>query len=405
MLIVHVYDHLHPHSGGPPQVILHLARAQMNRGAHIRLISCDAGDPEVASLIRADLGREVELIELKPRGLRPLFSKPKIDRALEGATAVHLHSIWPTPNLFVALRCLQRRIPYILSVHGHLRREALAIKSLKKHLGLTLGYRSMLRGARAIHALTTSEAQEVRSFGLSAPCEVIPNGVVAPAHDEVKPPRCTLNEAIPKLSDSPYLLFLSRIHPPKGALLLAQAFCMLSAEYPSLHLVVAGPDFGGVTEVVSTVAQAGLADRLHLPGFLSGRVKHAALCHAEAFCLPSHHEGFSVAVLEALAWGAPTVISNACHFPELAENSVGWVHDLNVDHLLMTLREVLGDREAAQARAQAGARWVSEHFQWTRISERFDLLYETAKRDDRAEGYGAEESKVSVAGTERMRDG
>ena len=206
-IIVHVYDYLHPHQGGPPQVILSLARAQINQGAQVRLIACDVDQAEVRSFIHAQLG-EVELFKLTPKGLRPWFSRELIDRALEGATAVHIHSIWPTPNLFVAHRCLRRKIPYVLSIHGHLRRDALAIKALKKRVGLTLGYRAMLRGASFIHALNESEVQDIRLFGLTAPCEVIPNGITPPLLNET-PPRECLSAVLPQLKSAPYLLFLS----------------------------------------------------------------------------------------------------------------------------------------------------------------------------------------------------
>ena len=373
-VIVHVYDDLHPHQGGPPQVILNLARAQRNQGAEIRLVARDVDQPEVASFIRAQIG-EARLFKLVPRGLRPWRSRELIDSALHEATAVHLHSIWPTPNLFVAHRCLQRHIPYVLSIHGHLRREALAIKALKKRVGLALGYRAMLRGATLIHALNQSEAQDVRTFGLTAPCEVIPNGITPPRRDQT-PPRSLLNQKIPQLEDAPYLLFLSRIHPPKGALNLVQAFIELSSAHPHLHLVVAGSDFGGVNELKSEIQRAGLNTRFHLPGFLSGDLKAAALAHAEAFCLPSYHEGFSVAVLESLSWGTPTVISTGCHFPEIARADVGWVHELGTPPLTATLTSVLADRDRSQAKAKRGQAWVAERYQWSHIERQYHRLYQ-----------------------------
>jgi glycosyltransferase involved in cell wall biosynthesis len=112
-----------------------------------------------------------------------------------------------------------------------------------------------------------------------------------------------------------------------------------------------------------------------LPGFLAGDAKYAALAHAEAFCLPSHHEGFSVAVLEALSWGAPTVISSGCHFPELSSEGAGWVHSIGAAPLLQTLREVLGSPEQTRARAAFGQRWVRARFQWSALERLFHQWY------------------------------
>lgn len=374
-VVVHVYDFLHPHTGGPPQVIIHLAKAQLDQGYHIRLISIDADDPEVIAFVVERLGAEVELIRLHPKWIRPALSKKLIDAQLSDASAVHLHSIWPTPNLFFSYRCTQLGIPYLLSIHGHLRAEALAIKSLKKRIGLLLGYRAMLYNATAIHALNQSEQEEVRRFGLDAPCFILPNGISSEEFKEA-PQRSVLTRVCPELGEAPYLLFLSRIHPPKGARDLATAFTRLYSLFPDLHLVVAGTNDGGVEEVIQVMEAAGVRDKLHLPGFLEGEEKAAAFRYAEAFCLPSYHEGFSVAVLESLAWGTATVISTGCHFPEVANEGVGWVHPVGADALYDTLCEVLSDPVKREERAQRGHDWVHTHFSWYQIERGFHKIYQ-----------------------------
>ena len=233
----------------------------------------------------------------------------------------------------------------------------------------------MLHGATYIHALNTSEARDVSSFGLTTPCEIIPNGITPPRSDE-RPSRVCLDTHIPGLKGAPYVLFLSRIHPPKGALHLAQAFVQLSSKYPNLHLVIAGSDFGGADELVREIKYAELTQRFHMPGFLSGDLKSAALAHAEAFCLPSYHEGFSVAVLESLAWGTPTVISTGCHFPEVAEADVGWVHDIGAIPLAKALDEVLAHPKTARLKAARGQQWVTERYQWRHIEQQYHKLYQ-----------------------------
>lgn len=374
--VVHVYDYLHPHKGGPPQVILNIARAQQERGIEVRLLSIDMEESEVQEFIRSELIAPAQLFTLKPKGIRPLLSKSIIRKALAGADAVHLHSIWPSPNLYVAHYCLAQQIPYVLSIHGHLRPEALAIKALKKKLGLRLGFRAMLEGASVLHALNESEAQDIKDFGLNAPIKVIPNGVRGELFQDEEE-RASIEAVIPALAKHDYLLFLSRIHPPKGATRLAKAFARLSQEYPNLHLVIAGSDFGGIDEVKAVLKQADVSQRVHFPGFLSGHVKNSALKHALAFCLPSDHEGFSVAVLESLAWGTATVISTACHFDEMRQAQAGWIHELSVESLYESLVEVLSDPIHRDKVAQQGREWTLKHFDWKQIELQYDEMYES----------------------------
>ncbi len=373
-VIVHVYGDLHPHEGGPPQVILNLVRAQQQSGAEVRLVVLNADDPEVVASIHSELGALPPLFTVRPKGIRAVWSRPVIATALHGASIVHIHSIWSTPNLYVAHYCLRHHIPYLLSIHGHLRREALAIKWLKKKVGLALGYRAMLEGASVIHALNQSEAEDIQHFGLKAPVRVIPNGIDPTRFNET-PSRSILDQHIPALTQSPYLLFLSRIHPPKGARKLAEAFRELSEEYPTLHLVIAGSDFGGIDEVRAVIEKSELSKRVHFPGFLSGLTKDSALAHASAFCLPSDHEGFSVAILEALAWGAPTVISTGCHFPELERARAGWVYGVSAEELTETLKRVIDDQELSSEVAQRGREWVRTHFSWMQIERAYHGAY------------------------------
>ena len=51
----------------------------------------------------------------------------------------------------------------------------------------------------------------------------------------------------------------------------------------------------------------------------AGDRARAVWAAADAFILPSYSEGFSMAILEALACSLPCVITTACHFPELAD--------------------------------------------------------------------------------------
>lgn len=60
-------------------------------------------------------------------------------------------------------------------------------------------------------------------------------------------------------------------------------------------------------------------------GMLTGKDKLSALAYADMFALSFYSEGFSMAILEALATGLPVVISKQCNFPEGTEYHAGFV--------------------------------------------------------------------------------
>ena len=306
---------------------------------------------------------------------------------MEGVDLVHLHSLWPPPCLWAGRLAARRKIPYLMSLHGHLRPGALQWRPHRKRFGLRfLGYQALLKGAAALHALNESEAAEAEALSLGPPVHVIPNGVPRvelPADPELFRRRFSLG-------DKPYLLFLARLHPRKGCARLAEAFAAIAHRYPELQLVFAGNDVdGGSLAPKEIIARAGLEARVRFTGFIDGALKRGVLAGALLYLLPSDHEGFSVSSLEALAAGCPVLLSEGCHFSEVEEAGVGLTHPPTVQGLQLRLEELLGEgAEALRRRGARAARWV-ERYRWESIERRYDTLYRSLLGDQSSPAEGA----------------
>jgi glycosyltransferase involved in cell wall biosynthesis len=98
------------------------------------------------------------------------------------------------------------------------------------------------------------------------------------------------------------------------------------------------------------------------------------LANCACFCLPSRQEGFSLAILEALASRVPVVISEACHFPEVGEAGAGVVTSLTAEAVAAGLERVLGAPSAARAMGEAGRRLVEERYTWAKVAGNFERL-------------------------------
>jgi glycosyltransferase involved in cell wall biosynthesis len=114
---------------------------------------------------------------------------------------------------------------------------------------------------------------------------------------------------------------------------------------------------------------------------VQGEVKAQLLARADLFCLPSNAEGFSIAILEALASSTAVLISPGCHFPEVASAGEGRIAGTDPDHLSIALRELLSDPSTLESMGHAGRRLVSTHFTWDRIAD--ELLDTYAEGIDR----------------------
>ncbi len=117
-----------------------------------------------------------------------------------------------------------------------------------------------------------------------------------------------------------FLLYVSRLeHPGKNHVGLLHAYRGVLDREPAFpyDLVFAGSRWNGAEAVDAAITELGLAERVHLLGF----VEDAALPHlyraARAMVFPSLFEGFGIPILEAQASGLPVAGANVSSIPEV----------------------------------------------------------------------------------------
>jgi glycosyltransferase involved in cell wall biosynthesis len=251
---------------------------------------------------------------------------------------------------------------------------SLAQKPWKKRLALSFGVRRVLNGARFIHCLNAEEAALIEPLGLTSQSLVFPNGVFL---EEIEPlPKSgKFASAHPEIRGRRFVLFLGRLHHVKGLEFLAEAWAQCAGAVPEVDLVVAGPDGGAKSDFEARIAGAGLSHRVHLVGPLYGADKYAALVDAACFCLPSKQEGFSVAIVEALACGVPVIMSEACRFPEAVAAGAAQMVPLEATALAQALRSVLSNPNQAEAMGRAGRDLIRRRYTWPVIATRILDIY------------------------------
>lgn len=376
MKILHTLPNLDPSAGGLASVAIRLASAQAGLG-HDVAIAC-YHDPSADQRIAADAARvphfgrvQVEHVAaLTPWECRlGLRARRRIDAIVRRFDIVHNHGVWDTLARIVTAAARKHDIPYVIAPHGMLDPWSMSQKWLKKRVALALGYRAMLDAAAFIHALNHDEQQLMAPLRLKSPVQIIPNGVYLEEFQPLPLPG-EFRGKHPELGDRPYVLFLGRLHPKKGLDYLAEAFAKVLCDGCDAALVVAGPDDGALGSFLEQCRRLGIADRIVLTGLIWGREKLAALVDAACFCLPSRQEGFSMAIAEALACQVPVVISQACHFPEVAQAGAGFVLPLETKALAEALLHLLCDPSGARAMGRRGRELVRQQYAWPAIARR-----------------------------------
>jgi glycosyltransferase involved in cell wall biosynthesis len=175
------------------------------------------------------------------------------------------------------------------------------------------------------------------------------------------------------------ILFMSRLHPQKGASRLLDAFLQCHHKLPQPLLVLAGPDeYSLEASFAEKVKQANALDRVLFYGMVSGNRKTALLQRANIYSLPSDGEGFSMALLEALAASTPVLISPGCHFPAVVKEKAGLIVDPNPEPLAEALVRMASDREELHLMGEQARRLVERGYQWDQIVDSLLDLYKRA---------------------------
>jgi glycosyltransferase involved in cell wall biosynthesis len=291
---------------------------------------------------------------------------------------VHCHELRTVENLRVAPVANALGVPVVVSPHGTLPYET-GRPIMKQLWDRVLGRRLLPRFDRVI-ALTANEAAEAKAIWTGChralPDErisVVPNGVHLQDFAHL-PPREPFRTRW-KLGEGPVVLFLGRLHERKGLQLLIPAFAEAVKAVPDARLVIAGPDEGMLATLKALMNEFNLAGRVVFTGMLTGNEKLGALAAADLFALPAVGEGFSMAVLEAMACGLPVLLTPGCNFPEVVEAGAGMVVPREIGELGEALRALLIDGERRVSMGRLARELVQERFTWPQVVAQMVEVY------------------------------
>jgi glycosyltransferase involved in cell wall biosynthesis len=289
---------------------------------------------------------------------------------LRTSEVVHVHSIFTYPVHLALREALAAGVPVVLRPCGQLHPYSLGRSRWQKQVYLAFWGRMVRRACSAWHF--TSEQEANASWpGDDSPRFVVPNGIEPGDYDvEREQARDWAGRFLPGLQGAPYVLFLGRLHAKKRLDLLIEAF--LAGAPRAFRLVIAGPDEGGLWPGLQAryLRDTDAAGRVLRLGMVTGREKPLLLAAASLFALPSEHENFGVAALEALAAGSPVLLSPNVDLAEaVLAAEVGYTAPLTVAAWSEQLASILADAEAPGRMAVRARHWVAENYGWSRITE------------------------------------
>jgi alpha-1,3-rhamnosyl/mannosyltransferase len=206
-----------------------------------------------------------------------------------------------------------------------------------------------------------------RHFGVDpAKTEVVYLGVdpeLGPATDAAS---AGLPEALRErygLPPGPFFLFVGKLSKRRNIPMLLEAFAQLRGGGEVPHsLVIIGPDYLGV-DVPGRAAELSVGDSVHYRPHVPMEFLVDFYRAAEAFVLPTEHEGFSLTIPESMACGAPVIVFDHAAL-EAGLREAAWVIEQpSAEKLCESMRRVIADT-AFRAQLRSASLDCAKRFRW-----------------------------------------
>jgi glycosyltransferase involved in cell wall biosynthesis len=224
------------------------------------------------------------------------------------------------------------------------------------------------RWAHAVTLVSESEGRLiVEDLGHALP------GNFTVIHNGVSEQQITPIERAPKDKDSVIFCSTSRLVTAKGIGDLIVAFRRFNKDNNvRLWLVGDGPEM----EHFTTVAEGD--DRIVFLGHQENPLP--ILSAADVFLQPTHHEGFSLSIVEATMLGKPLIVTNVGGNPEIADETNSILVPPHDDSSLFSAMDILDKDDALRRKLAKGSkkRFEAGFDFHTIVKERFVPLYEEA---------------------------
>ena len=360
MRLVHYYPRALIGDGGPTRAMWDWASAAYNAGCDVSVIY-DA-DLQTQSPLR---NPAIPIIPLKHTGTGAVKMPRRLAANLAADDVLVLHSVYIPSNVVAAWAARRCGVPYIVMAHGGYDRRARSRRRYRKQAWLPVE-RAYLEGSLAVHLFFNSEVPDAAEVAPNARWLVAPTGFDLPADRWDG-------------GTGGYLAWIGRYDiRHKGLDLLVDAMSRLAIP-DRRPLRLHGKRSENSAEDIQGIAQAsGVTDAVTAGGQLAGSDKVDFLRRAVAYIHPSRWEAYSLALVEALAYGVPSVVSVSCsiaHDLQAAEAAI--IVEPTPDSIAGGISAILRSPQQYSDRA---VQFVRTRLTWTAIIENYLLQIENLRR-------------------------
>jgi glycosyltransferase involved in cell wall biosynthesis len=164
-----------------------------------------------------------------------------------------------------------------------------------------------------------------------------------------------------------------------GVDVLAKAFAKIASAHPNVNLILLGGGSQGA-KIRQILVNGGVLDLVHFGGHVAQADLPRWYHMADLYISPSHVDGSSVSLMEALASGLPCLVSDIPGNQEWIEHSVnGWLfRDGDVDDLAEKILSAIKNRKSFKEIGKAARKTAEDKADWKKNFGKLLEAYEKA---------------------------
>lgn len=230
-----------------------------------------------------------------------------------------------------------------------------------------LSWKILAHQAKAIITVSNYSRERLQ-IHLGIPNEkihVITSGVGKPFEPQ---PKIMVDEVKKKYNlEKPYFLFVGTNEPRKNLKTLIQAWEGLNSKTHDLFIAGTGGNvFAPTASHAKSVTYVSDED---LPALYSG---------AAAFVLPSFYEGFGLPALEAMACGAPVIVSDIPVFREIFKDAALFVNPSDTNEIANAMKNLINNVSLTNTFRERGLQ-LAKTYTWDETARKIKALLESVE--------------------------
>lgn len=358
--------------GGPATVAFNQARELAKRGHGVTIVTSDVLTMHPRQHVPTQEA-EMDGVQVKYFPTWILMSRfpalisfelwKWLKQSIKNYDVVHVHFARDWIPVAIAREAIRQGVRVFLQPHGMLERT----DGIRKILDMLLVGR-LLDSATRVLPLQETEQRNIVAISPNAKTIIVPNGAAIQYSG-----RLWNADALNRKT----VLFLARLHPRKRVMFVIEAARLLMESGHKLRFRIVGPDGGDLVQAQQLVREYNLLEVVEFVGPLAQDQVVEEYVNSSLYVLPSVDEPFPMTVLEAMALGVPTIVTEGIHIRELLEcHQAAMVVSPNPHSIAAGILEIFASSGLAMMLSENGKRLMAKELTIENVVTQLENIYQ-----------------------------